>query len=48
VVSFGWRYDFTRRELRKADEIPDFLLHLRVTATEFAGLDASRFSRCSS
>jgi hypothetical protein len=26
VVSFGWRYDFSRRELQKADEIPDFLL----------------------
>ena len=45
VVSFGWRYDFSRRELRKADEIPDFLLHLRVTATEFVGLDASRFQQ---
>jgi alkylated DNA repair dioxygenase AlkB len=43
VVSFGWRYDFSMRELRKADEIPDFLLHLGVTATEFAGLDVSRF-----
>ena len=45
VVSFGWRYDFSMRELRKADEIPDFLLHLRVTATEFAGLDASQFQQ---
>ena len=45
VVSFGWRYDFSMRELRKADEIPDFLLHLRVTATESAGLDASRFQQ---
>jgi hypothetical protein len=44
VVSFGWRYDFSMRELRKADEIPDFLLHLGVTATEFAGLDVSRCS----
>ena len=45
MVSFGWRYDFSMRELRKADEIPDFLLHLRVTATESAGLDASRFQQ---
>src|SRR5690348_11657218 len=43
--SFGWRYDFSRRELQQADEIPDFLLHLRVPATEFAGLDASRFQQ---
>ena len=45
MVSFGWRYDFSMRELRKADEIPDFLLHLGVTATEFAGLDVSRFQQ---
>ena len=26
VVSFGWRYDFNRRELNKAENIPEFLL----------------------
>src|SRR5678815_5181294 len=26
VVSFGWQYDFSGRELRKAAHIPDFLL----------------------
>jgi alkylated DNA repair dioxygenase AlkB len=45
IVSFGWRYDFNTRELQKAEEIPDFLLHLRVTATQSAGLDASRFQQ---
>jgi alkylated DNA repair dioxygenase AlkB len=45
VVSFGWRYDFNTRELQKAEEIPDFLLHVGVTATEFAGLDASQFQQ---
>jgi len=39
VVSFGWQYDFSARHLRKADDIPDFLLALRRTAAAFAGLE---------
>ena len=38
VVSFGWRYDFTERELQQADDIPAFLLPLRGRAAQFAGL----------
>jgi alkylated DNA repair dioxygenase AlkB len=38
VVSFGWHYDFSGRQLRKADDIPDFLLPLRQTAAAFAGV----------
>src|SRR5215217_4568962 len=38
VVSFGWHYDFTGRKLRKADDIPDYLLSLRETAAAFARL----------
>jgi alkylated DNA repair dioxygenase AlkB len=38
VVSFGWQYDFTARQLRKVDDIPAFLLPVRSTAAEFAGL----------
>jgi alkylated DNA repair dioxygenase AlkB len=38
VVSFGWHYDFSARHLRKADDIPDFLLGLREAAAAFAGL----------
>jgi alkylated DNA repair dioxygenase AlkB len=41
VVSFGWRYDFKNRKLDRADDIPDFLLPLRVRAAEFAGLPPS-------
>jgi alkylated DNA repair dioxygenase AlkB len=37
VVSFGWHYDFTGRRLRKADDIPEFLLGLREAAAAFAG-----------
>jgi len=40
VVSFGWHYDFSGRQLMKADDIPDFLLALRRVAAAFAGLEA--------
>ena len=37
VVSFGWHYEFSGSgRLRKADDIPDFLLELRTRAAEFA------------
>ena len=39
VVSYGWHYDFTARSLRKADDIPPFLLDLRGAAAIFAGLE---------
>lgn len=38
VVSFGWQYDYSGRELRKAAHIPDFLLALRKDAALFANL----------
>jgi hypothetical protein len=38
TVSFGWRYDFTVRELQQAEDIPTYLLYLRERAAEFAGL----------
>src|SRR5215211_2572197 len=38
VVSFGWHYDFNDRVLRKADDIPHFLLSLRAIAARFAGM----------
>jgi alkylated DNA repair dioxygenase AlkB len=39
VVSFGWHYDFSERQLRKTADIPEFLLALRPTAATFAGLE---------
>ncbi|MFP5262658.1 MAG: alpha-ketoglutarate-dependent dioxygenase AlkB [Blastocatellia bacterium] len=39
VVSFGWHYDFSARQLQKVDDIPDYLLALRQVAAEFAGLE---------
>lgn len=41
VVSFGWRYDYSGRELQRAEEIPDYLRDLRVRAASFAGMDPS-------
>jgi alkylated DNA repair dioxygenase AlkB len=43
VVSFGWHYDFSARHLRKAEDIPDFLLALRPAAAEFAGMEPEKF-----
>jgi alkylated DNA repair dioxygenase AlkB len=38
VVSFGWQYVFDGSGLRKAEDMPDFLLPLRERAAAFAGL----------
>lgn len=38
VVSFGWQYDYGARQLRRADDIPEFLLGLRESAADFAQL----------
>jgi alkylated DNA repair dioxygenase AlkB len=43
VLSFGWHYDFTGRRLRKADDIPDYLLALREAAASVAGLEPEGF-----
>jgi len=43
VVSFGWQYDFSARHLRKAGDIPEYLLSLRETAATFAGLESEKF-----
>jgi len=40
VVSFGWKYEFSGERLRKAEDIPEFLLPLRSRAAAFAGLEA--------
>ncbi len=40
VVSFGWQYVFDGSGLRKADDMPAFLLPLRARAAAFAGMAA--------
>lgn len=40
TVSFGWQYEFSGRgALRKADDIPQFLLPLQKRAASFAGME---------
>ena len=41
TVAFGWSYDFNGGGLRRASDIPDFLLPVRARAARFAGLDPS-------
>ena len=41
VISFGWQYDFNKGALRKADDIPSFLLPLRDGVGRFAGMAPS-------
>jgi alkylated DNA repair dioxygenase AlkB len=36
VVSYGWRYDFNEKTLRRADDMPPFLRSLREVAARFA------------
>jgi alkylated DNA repair dioxygenase AlkB len=38
VVSFGWKYDFSGRQLQRVDDMPEFLLTLRESAAQFAGM----------
>lgn len=40
VVSFGWQYVFDGSGLKKADDMPQFLLPLRARAAALAGLEA--------
>jgi len=43
VVSFGWRYDYSGSRLQKAEDIPEFLMPLRTSAAEFAGMEPDAF-----
>ncbi len=46
VISFGWRYDFTRSHLEKADDMPAELLAVRARAAAFAGLAPGDLQQC--
>jgi alkylated DNA repair dioxygenase AlkB len=45
IVSYGWKYDFNERVLRKADDVPPFLLELREIAADFAGFAVTRLQQ---
>jgi alkylated DNA repair dioxygenase AlkB len=44
VVSFGWRYDYSGAQLRKAEAMPEFLLPLRQIAAQVGGVEAREFA----
>jgi alkylated DNA repair dioxygenase AlkB len=45
VVSFGWRYDFNHSRLDATDDIPAFLLELRVLAGDFARIAPAKLQQ---
>jgi alkylated DNA repair dioxygenase AlkB len=38
VMSFGWQFDFDRREIRRTKDMPDWLLPMQARAAAFADL----------
>jgi alkylated DNA repair dioxygenase AlkB len=45
VISYGWKYDFEGRAVRKADDIPPLLLPLREVAAGFASIAAEQLQQ---
>jgi alkylated DNA repair dioxygenase AlkB len=43
VISFGLRYDYSRRTVEAASEFPSFLYELQLKAAEFAGRSVNEF-----
>ncbi|MBC7842390.1 MAG: alpha-ketoglutarate-dependent dioxygenase AlkB [Gemmatimonadaceae bacterium] len=41
VHAFGWSYDFALEQVRKVDDMPDFLQGIRDRVAQFAGLAAA-------
>jgi alkylated DNA repair dioxygenase AlkB len=46
VVSFGWKYDFTRSHLMRANDMPQELAAVRERAAAFVGLKAQDLQQC--
>jgi alkylated DNA repair dioxygenase AlkB len=46
VISFGWKYDFTRSHLLRADDMPGELLDVRAQAAALAGLAPGDLQQC--
>ena len=45
VVSYGGKYDFTRRQLNEADPMPDWLQPLREKAARWLGVEPEDFTQ---
>jgi alkylated DNA repair dioxygenase AlkB len=43
IVSYGWKYDYGARQVRRSDDIPDFLKPARAAAARFAGMEPQAF-----
>lgn len=39
VISYGWKYDFDRKRVRRIDDVPPFLLPVRTLAAAFADIE---------
>ena len=46
VVTFGYRYDYDRRQVQEAAPIPDFVLEARAAVAAWAGRPADDFVQC--
>jgi alkylated DNA repair dioxygenase AlkB len=46
VVSFGWKYDFTKSHLDRAGDVPAELKAVRARAADFAGLAPEDLQQC--
>jgi alkylated DNA repair dioxygenase AlkB len=45
VISFGWTYDFNRKELQRAAPLPPFLVAIREQAARFADVVSGRLEQ---
>src|SRR5436189_2052105 len=45
VVSFGWRYDFNGGGLSRTDDMPTFVMAVRLKAASFAGVPPSELQQ---
>ena len=45
TVSFGWSYDFATEQIRRADDLPPFLVALRETVGAFGGVPPAQLQQ---
>ena len=45
IVSYGYRYDYAGRTLRRSEAMPDFLAPLHKVASQFSGIAADRLEQ---
>ena len=45
VVSFGWKYDFTKAKIERSAQLPDFLFPVRERAAQLAAIAPNNFEQ---